>query len=109
MRLQPGQKCSSTGAPAPQLRHSSIDAERTGMGSGVISQLAAGGLAAGSQNAAAAGCPLSGSKGAPAAAGLLRVRVVKHESLREERRVVIEGGALEEQVALAVDIELRAL
>ena len=42
MRLHCGQKCSSTGAPAPQLRHSSIDDERTGIGSGVISKLAAG-------------------------------------------------------------------
>ena len=36
MRLHCGQKCSSTGAPAPQLRHSSIDDERTGIGSGVM-------------------------------------------------------------------------
>ena len=36
MRLQFGQKCSSTGAPAPQLRHSSEETDCTGIGSGVI-------------------------------------------------------------------------
>ena len=35
MRLHCGQKCSSTGALAAQVRHSRVETERSGMGSGV--------------------------------------------------------------------------
>src|SRR5687768_3814272 len=94
MRLHCGQKCSSTGAPAPQLRHSSIEAERSGIGSGVMG---ARGLSRG------ASC----AEGAAAAAGLLRVRVVEDEALCEQRRVVVECRSLQKQIALAVDEQLR--
>ena len=49
------------------------------------------------------------SEGAAATAGLLRVRVVEHEALREERRVVIERRPVEKQIALLVDEDLRAM
>src|SRR5437763_16474742 len=95
MRLHCGQKCSSTGAPAPQLRHSSIDGARTGMGSGLIGLIAApGGLRA---------------EGTAAAAGRLRVRVVEDETLRQERRVVVERRAVEEEQTLLIDEDLRAV
>src|SRR5688500_19542992 len=54
-------------------------------------------------------CGRSCTKGTAAAAGLLRVGVVEDEALGQERRVVVERGAVEEQVALAVDEDLRAL
>src|SRR5688572_20828706 len=116
MRSHCGQKCSSFGAPAPQLRHSSIETERTGIGSGVIGVAGSWQLAAGSRTQGypaycrlpAAGCRLSCSKGAPTAAGLLRIRVVEHEPFPQERGVVIERRSLEEQVALAIDEDLRA-
>src|SRR5688572_2844586 len=95
MRLHCPQKCSSSGAPAPQFRHSSIDGARTGMGSGVMDSR---GLSRG------ASC----AEGAAAAAGLFGVRVVEHETLGQQRRVVIEGGSLKKQIALLVDEQLRA-
>src|SRR5690242_6787540 len=97
MRLHCGQKCSSTGAPAPQLRHSSIETGVTGIESGVIRRWWLPSSAP------------SRAEGAAATAGLLRVRVVEHEPLGQKRRVVIERGALEEQVALLVDEDLRAV
>src|SRR5262245_7125143 len=51
----------------------------------------------------------SRAEGAAATAGLLRVRVVEHEPLGQKRCVVVERGALEEQVALLVDKDLRAI
>src|SRR5687768_1614828 len=103
MRLHCGQKCSSTGAPAPQVRHSSVAAERTGMKSGVIMRQAD--LEVGLYVASRRLRP----KGRAAAAGLLRVRVVEDESLGDERRVVVENRAPEEQIALLVDEDPGAL
>src|SRR5687767_10000918 len=48
-------------------------------------------------------------KGRAAAAGLLGVRVVADEPFGDERRVVVEHGAPEEQIALLVDENLGAL
>src|SRR6476661_5968367 len=96
IRLQFGQKCSSTGAPAPQVRHSSDEMSRTGMDSGVMESA----------------CPLparSRAEGAAAAAGLLRVRVVEHESACQQCRVVVERRPLEEHVALPVHEDLGAV
>src|SRR5687768_11373134 len=97
MRLHCGQKCSSTGAPAPHVRQSTVAAlstERRGIGSGVID---------------AAVPRLSCAERRAAAAGLLCVRVVEDETLGDERRVVVEHRPLEEQVALLVDEDLGAV
>src|SRR5262245_22363617 len=51
----------------------------------------------------------SRAEGTTAAAGLLRVRVVEHEALREERGVVIEGRALQEEIALLIHENLGAV
>src|SRR5258705_12024286 len=106
MRLHCGQKCSSTGAPAPQLRHSSIEGERRGIGSGVMSAGSGGGRLA--QPAMydcrlhAASCRLSCAEGTAATAGRLRVRVMEDEALRQKRGVVVERGPVQEQQALLV-------
>src|SRR5687767_12898884 len=94
MRLHCGQKCSSTGAPAPQLRHSSVETGLTGIESGVIGRSEAG---------------ASRAEGAAAPAGLLRVRIVEHEPLGQQRGVVVERGALQKQIALLVHEDLRAV
>src|SRR5258706_568166 len=121
MRLHCGQKCSSTGAPAPQLRHSSIDDARTGIGSGVIAEsrkwAVGGGQSAGRVKARdprycplpPAPCPLLCAEGTAAAAGRLRIRVVEHEALRKKCGVVVQRRAVEEQQALPVDEDLRAV
>src|SRR5262245_59091718 len=96
MRLQLGQKCSSSGAPAPQVRHSTADTLRTGMDSGVMR---------------ASDDPARGSRaeGTAASTRLLRVRIVEHEAAGEKRRVVVERRGLQERVALPVDEDLRAV
>src|SRR5258705_9617443 len=104
MRLHCGQKCSSTGAPAPQLRHSSIEGERRGIGSGVMSA-GSGRLAEPAMcdcRLHAASCRLSCAEGTAATAGRLRVRVVEDEALRQKRGVVVERGPVQEQQALLV-------
>src|SRR5258705_2048323 len=113
MRLHCGQKCSSTGAPAPQLRHSSIEGERRGIGSGVMSAGSGGGRLA--QPAMydcrlhAASCRLSCAEGTAATAGRLRVRVMEDEALRQKRGVVVERGPVQEQQALLVDEDPGAI
>src|SRR5690242_21943470 len=42
-------------------------------------------------------------------ARLLRVRVVEDKAPRQERGVVIERRSFEEQIALAIDVDLRAV
>src|SRR5262245_28521574 len=51
----------------------------------------------------------SRAKRAAAAAGLLCVGVVEHEPFREERRVVVEHRSVQEQIALAIHEDLRAV
>src|SRR5262249_22929276 len=51
----------------------------------------------------------SGSERAATAAGGLRVRVVEHESLADQIRVVVENRPVQIQQALLVDVNLRAL
>ena len=46
---------------------------------------------------------------AAAAARLFRVRVVKDKTLREQRSVVVERRALQEEQALAVNEQFRAV
>src|SRR5215813_5763643 len=46
---------------------------------------------------------------AAAAACLLRVRIVEHETPRQQRSVVVERRAVQEQQALAIDVDLRAV
>src|SRR6187549_3427744 len=94
MRLHCGQKCSSTGAPAPQLRHSRVETGLTGIESGVMGRSIPG---------------ASRAEGAAATAGLLRVRVVEHEALGQKRGVVVECRALQKQIALLVDEDLGAV
>src|SRR4030095_10100660 len=105
MRLHCGQKCSSTGAPAPQLRHSSVEAGLRGIESGVIGRWPCSAQSA----AALAKADASRAEGATATAGLLRVRVVEHEPLGQKRCVVVECGALQEQIALLVHEDLGAV
>src|SRR5262245_40524368 len=50
----------------------------------------------------------SGSERAATAAGGLRVRVVEHEALADQVRVVVENRAVQVQQALLVDVDLRA-
>src|ERR1700704_2240446 len=118
MRLHCGQKCSSTGAPAPQLRHSRMESERTGIGSGVMVKLAARSRQAcviffrrltACRRPPACCYGLSCAEGAAAAAGRLRVRVVENEALGQQRGVVIESRPLEEEQALLVDEDFRAV
>src|SRR5262245_13656161 len=49
------------------------------------------------------------AKGTAAAARRLRVRVVEHEPLADQIRVVVEHGAVEIQQALPVHVDLRAV
>src|SRR5262249_27782057 len=49
------------------------------------------------------------AKGAAAAARRLGVRVVEHEALADQIRVVVEHGAVQIQQALLVDVNLRAV
>src|SRR4051812_26797409 len=51
----------------------------------------------------------SGSERAATAAGRLGVRVVEHETLADQVRVVVEHGPVQVQQALSVDEDLRAL
>src|SRR2546427_9338395 len=51
----------------------------------------------------------SGAERAPAAAGGLGVRIVEHEPLADQIRVVVEHCSVEKQQALAIDEDLRAL
>src|SRR5580704_5133995 len=60
-------------------------------------------------NSADPGSPRSGAKRAAAAAGRLRVRVIEHEALADQARVVVEDGAVQVQQALLVDEDLRAV
>src|SRR5687768_17018700 len=52
---------------------------------------------------------VSGAEGTAAAAGLLRVRVVEHETPSEQCRVVVERRALQEHVAFPVHEDLGAV
>src|SRR5262245_2274122 len=106
MRLHCGQKCSSTGAPAPQLRHSSIETGLTGIESGVIGRWSLPSSAQSRRSLSEGG---SRAEGAAATAGLLRVRIVEHEPLRQKRGVVVECRAFQKQIALLVDEDLRAI
>src|SRR6187402_1228163 len=109
MRLHCGQKCSSTGAPAPQLRHSRVATGCAGIGSEVI--VVGSRRYAVSRLRPTAYCQLhaSSSERAAATAGLLRVRVVEHEALCQERGVVVERRPLQNQVALLIHEDLRAV
>src|SRR5688572_4176362 len=49
------------------------------------------------------------TKGAATAAGLLRIRVMEHEALRQKRGVIVERRPVEKEVALAIDEDLGAL
>src|SRR5215213_6366840 len=51
----------------------------------------------------------SSSEGAATAAGRFGVRVVEHETLADEIRVVVEHRAVQKQKALLVDEKLRSL
>src|SRR5688572_7769442 len=94
-----GQKCASSGAPAPQLRHSTIEGVRTEVWSGVI----------GARGMRGRGRADSGAEGTAAAAVRLGVRVVEDEAFAEQVRVVVERRSVEEQMALLVDVDLRPL
>src|SRR5262245_15729746 len=66
-------------------------------------------MGSGVMNARGARRRASCAEGAAAAAGVLRVRIVKDKPTREQRRVVVERGAPEKQVALPVHEDLCAV
>src|SRR5688572_14496705 len=99
MRLHCGQKCSSTGTLALQLRHSGGVSERTVSGCAVMVSINGGGVRPSGL----------GAEGTTAPARLLRVGVVEHEAFAQQGRVVVERRAVEKQIALLVDEDLGAV